>query len=139
MADVSYESLESQIGEQKTQISSQREIIKQQRTTGERGIQSLRRVHPRTPPSVYFGQVDPQIKTIKSQLVGLTTSEKELDVAEKQLVEQEQLIAERKAEGWKVRETPGGQIEFYKPAPTSPYGRVAVSYTHLTLPTTPYV
>ena len=100
MADVSYESLQSK-------IASQRAIIRQQKTAGERGIESLRRVHPKTPPSQYFGQVEPQIKTIRSRLGELKTAEKELS-------EHGRVLAERKAEGYKIRETDEGKIEFYK-------------------------
>ena len=100
MADVTYESLQSK-------IETQKAVIRQQKTAGERDVESLRRVHPRTPPGIYFEQVKPQIKTIKGQLGKLESAEKELS-------EHEQLIAERKAEGYKIRETDTGDIEFYK-------------------------
>jgi len=100
MADVTYESLEGK-------IETQRGVIQQQRIAGERGIQSLRRVHPRTPPGVWFGERKPKIETIKGQLG-------ELESAEKELSEHEQIIAQRKAEGYKIRETDEGKIEFYK-------------------------
>ena len=119
MADVTYQSLQSQIGQQKSQIQTSRETIQQQKIAGERGIQSLKRVHPRTKPGVYFGQIQPQIKTIEGQLVELKESEKELTVAEQKLTEQEQLLASKKAEGWKLR-SKNGEIEFYKTTPVSP-------------------
>ena len=113
MADISYESLQSQIGEQQTQITSQRQIIQQQKIAGEKGIQSLRRVHPKTKPGVYFGQIQPRIEAVKGQIVELESAEKQLGVSETKLKEQETLLAERKAEGWKIREK-DGEYEFYK-------------------------
>lgn len=114
MPDVSYSTLQSKIGEQQTQIQSSREQIQQQRTTGRRGIESLRRVSPKTPPSVYYGQIDPQIKSIRGGLAELGPIEKELDVAEQKLGEQQQLLSEKEAAGWKLRKTNGDKYEFYK-------------------------
>ena len=99
MADVTYESLQSK-------IETQKSIIRQQKTAGEKGIESIRKIHPRTPPSIWFEKQKPQIKVIRGQL-------SELESAEKELSEHEQVIAERKAEGYKVRSTDKG-IEFYK-------------------------
>jgi len=116
MANVSYESLQSQIEERKGEITTQREFIRQEKVVGERSIESLRRVDPRTPPGVYFGQVAPRMESIKGRLVELKTAEKELGVAEQKLSEQETLLAKRKAEGWLVRGKDSG-YEFYKEAP----------------------
>ena len=113
MPDVSYSTLQSQIGEQQSEITSQRAIIRQQTTAGEHSIESLKRVHPRTPPSVWFGERKPQIEQIHKSLGELTEAEKELVVAEQKLSEQEQLLETKKKEGWKIREKDGG-YEFYK-------------------------
>jgi len=114
MADVSYESLQSQIQTQKTQITSQRGIIQQQKTAGTKGIESLRRVHPKTTPSEYYGQIKPRIEAVKGQLGELESAEQEINIAEQKLQEQETLLAERKAEGYKIREKGEGEVEFYK-------------------------
>lgn len=100
MADVTYESLQSK-------IETQKAVIRQQKTVGEKGIESIRKVHPRTPPSIWFEKQKPQIKTISGQL-------SELESAEKKLSEQQQLLESKKAEGYKVRETDEGKIELYK-------------------------
>jgi len=121
MADISYESLQSQIEEQKGKIATQREFIGQERIVGQRSIESLRRVHPRIKPGVYFGQVAPRIESIKGRLIELKTAEKELGVAEQKLSEQETLLAKRKAEGYKIRRT-DGEFEFYKEIPAVAVG-----------------
>lgn len=133
MPPVSYESLQSDIDKQQSQIVTQRETIQQQKIVGGKSIQSLRRVHPRTPPSQYFGVIKPQLEQVKSRITKLESAEKELTVAEQQLSEQEQLLQKRKAEGYKVRETAEGQVQFFKPAPpkpTSRYGSVERTETH---------
>jgi len=119
MADVTYQSLQSKIQTQKSQIQSSRETIQRERVTGERSIQSLKRVSPRAKPSVWFEERKPVIETIKGRLGELGETEKELTVAEQKLVEQEQLLESKKAEGWKLRYK-NGEIEFYKTTPVAP-------------------
>ena len=65
MADVTYQSLQSQIQTQKGQIVSQRQTIQQEKITGERGIQSLKRVSPHAPPEVWFGERSQLLKLLK--------------------------------------------------------------------------
>lgn len=115
---MSYESLESQIQEQKSKIQTQKEQIAQGRVIGVKAAEGLRRVHPRIKPAQYYGQVQPEIEHVRGRLVELESAERELDIAETKLSEQESLLAKRKAEGWKLRKK-GEDYEFYKDVPVS--------------------
>jgi len=98
---ISYVDIRTQISTQQTQIQSSRKQIQQERIASHRGIQSLKRVHPRADPSVWEGRKT-RIESIKTRLGELKSVEKQLDISESKLLEQEQFLKQKESEGWKI-------------------------------------
>jgi len=130
---ISYVDIRTQISTQQTQIQSSRKQIQQERIASHRGIQSLKRVHPRADPSVWEGRKT-RIESIKTRLGELKSVEKQLDISESKLLEQEQFLKQKESEGWKIRETSEGKYELYKvtqvPGVVKPRGQVSAIKVH---------
>jgi len=115
MTNVTYGSLFTDIETKYKSIQEQRGILSQRRKAGEKSIEHLRRVHPRTTPRFWYDRLA-RIKGIKSEFGTLSSMAKKIDVSEAELKKQEKLLKEKQSAGWKIRKKDEG-YQFYKPAP----------------------